>query len=319
MSQRGWNKALRSKWLSAAVLAGILLFGPSSSDGGEVSTEQKGPVEHPNCVQEIIYLGAKHCSAEDLSVVTGLSKGKSLDPMKNSVACQKIIEYYKQKGRPFVYCELVEGGLDHDTRVVFRITEGPRPQIREIQFVGNAFLSESSLLTEAQHHAPDEFKLCGEYDPDIADLVARRLKEYYRGFGFLDAQVSCEEEFYPEKQIPEFHMVGYQTGKLGFDLIYHIQEGQRYKVVDIQVTGIHPLLPEHFLTLSKGEYYNQMKVDKDVKAIQEYYESPRRMAEVVTNLSYPSQGKVVVTYDVFEIVIGEVRTGDFSALHSLGR
>src|SRR5438270_281212 len=50
-------------------------------------------------------------------------------------------------GRPFATCDLLAGGEEGDTRVVFNITEGPKAKVGKVEFVGNTFVSGPVLQT----------------------------------------------------------------------------------------------------------------------------------------------------------------------------
>ena len=79
--------------------------------------------EYPSIVQEIRYEGAKHLKDADLDALTGLRRGVPLNPIANKLAVNAILRKYHEQGRLFASVELVEGGKEGDTRVVFRITE----------------------------------------------------------------------------------------------------------------------------------------------------------------------------------------------------
>jgi RNA polymerase sigma factor (sigma-70 family) len=94
------------------------------------TAENKGKVyfdvaEYPSVVQEIVYQGAHHLKPDELDTLTGLKKGMPLNPVANLMAQQAILRRLHEKGRMFAGVELVEGNKPGDTRVVFRIVEGP--------------------------------------------------------------------------------------------------------------------------------------------------------------------------------------------------
>src|SRR5438105_1391002 len=178
--------------------------------------------EYPSIVQEIIYDGAKHLKPDELESTTGLHKGAPLNPIANKVARQAILRRYNEMGRLFAGVELVEGDKPGDTRVVFKITEGPVVKVSSISFVGNTFVSGARLKTQIDSSAMFLF-FGGRYEPGMADRDVSRLEEYYRSFGFQDVRIAREVQLDEHQR--------------AVHLIYHIQEGQRYRVASIQVDG----------------------------------------------------------------------------------
>jgi hypothetical protein len=105
------------------------------------------------------------------------------------VACWQIVQRYREEGRPFASCDLLEGADPADTEVVFRIAEGRRSSVRAIGYAGRAEAfpdvvrrwcgsSLKLLKADVEKRAP---WLTGD---DIRELI--RL---YRACGFPDARI----------------------------------------------------------------------------------------------------------------------------------
>ena len=89
-------------------------------------------------VHEIVYLGARHISPKELATLTQIHKGDPLEPSLNEQGRKAILrKYQEEQGRWFATVELLEGNKPHDTRVVYRITEGKVVKVRGISFSGN--------------------------------------------------------------------------------------------------------------------------------------------------------------------------------------
>jgi outer membrane protein insertion porin family len=246
-------------------------------------------VEYPSVIQDIVYEGAKHLNHDELNTITGLRKGSPMNPIANQMACQSIVRRYNEQGRPFASCQLVEGGKAGDSRVVFNITEGPIVKVSDIAFTGNTFVSGARLAT--QINSSHEFfgLFGGTFNPLMADLDVVKLEEYYKSFGYQDVHVSRDLEWSADGR----HVV----------LVFHIQEGQRYKVKDILVEGAKAFPPDQLSAATKmhrGEYYNKATSDADVNAIKDYYGWTGRSATVKEELYYPDPGVCLVKYEVQE-------------------
>jgi outer membrane protein assembly complex protein YaeT len=247
-------------------------------------------VEEPNTVQEVVYQGAHHLKPDDLTSITGVRKGMPLNPVANQMACQSIVRRYQDDGRLFASCELLEGGKAGDTRVVFQITEGPVVKVSAIEFDGNStFVSSARLATQINSGREWLGCLGGRYNATMAELDALKLEEYYKSFGYQDARVSRELKWEPDLR----HV----------RLIFHIHEGQRYKVKDVVVEGGSTFSTEQLSVLPRlhqGEFYSEQKADADVNAIKDYYGWAGYPTTVKKELYYPEEGVCLVKYEVQE-------------------
>lgn len=247
-------------------------------------------VEYPSVVQEIEYRGAKHMKKDDLESLSGLRKGMPLNPMANRMAAQAIQRKYHEDGRPFATVQLVEGGEAGDARVIFDITEGPVAKVGDIQFVGNSsFASDARLATQIVSSKPFLGILGGKYNPAMVDVDVHKLEEYYRSFGFRDVKVSREVQWAPDQR----HAI----------IIYHIHEGERYKVGGVQVSGIKAFSPEEIERLPvmrTGEYYNGAKDEASRQRIQDYYGYAGYNPAIKPELYYPEPGVCMVNYEIQE-------------------
>ncbi|HKB38441.1 MAG TPA: outer membrane protein assembly factor BamA, partial [Gemmataceae bacterium] len=246
-------------------------------------------VEYPGVIQEIVYQGAKHLKASDLDSLTGLRKGMPMNPIANQMACQAIVRRYNEQGRPFAHCGLVEGGNPTDTRVVFDISEGPIAKVSDVRFVGNTFVSGARLATQV-NSSKEWFGLFGgTYNPVMADLDEVKLEEYYKSNGYQDVKVRRELQWDADQR----HVV----------LVFHVQEGPRYKVEEAVVSGNKDLPAAQVNALPKvkhGEFYNKAKVDADMAAIRDYYGYTGRDVSVRERLVYPEPGLCLVKYEIEE-------------------
>ncbi len=172
-------------------------------------------------VQEIVFEGAKHGDKDELRTATGIQKGGAMNPLFNRLACEHIVEWYREKGRPLAHCELLEGNNPSDSRVVFSITEGPVVRVSSIEIDGSEFVSSPVLKTHVDASRAFLGLLGGKYKPEIVNHDVTKLEEYYRSFGFHDVRVSRELVYSDDLQYVK--------------IIYHVHEGQRYRVTGAQV------------------------------------------------------------------------------------
>jgi outer membrane protein assembly complex protein YaeT len=215
----------------------------------------------PSVVQKVTFQGAKHIKEDELLNITGVRKGQPLNPNLNRQGCQRIMEKYEEQGRSFSHCALVKGGELGDTEVIYAITEGPKVKVRDIQFIGNSFVSGARLATKVKSTSQWFHLIGGTYNKQMAEADANELIKYFRAFGYPDVRVALETQRSPD---------GSEV-----TLIFHIQEGQRYRIQDVpQVVGLKSIPHEQLEALSTykaGDWLDQGKIDADVARIKAYY------------------------------------------------
>src|SRR6185437_6446440 len=175
-------------------------------------------------VHEIVYLGAQHISPKELGTLTQIHKGDPLEPSLNEQGRKAILrKYQEEQGRWFATVELLEGNKPHDTRVVYRITEGKVVKVRGISFSGNldaqAGRLKEQLVTKRQFLGI----FGGKFNQLTIDTDMAHIKEYYARLGFLNVRVDPEIH-----HSPDFSHV---------HIVYHIDEGVRSTVSSIDVVN----------------------------------------------------------------------------------
>jgi outer membrane protein insertion porin family len=267
--------------------------------------------EMPNMVQKVTFLGAKHLKSKELEDITGVRAGMPLNPNLNYGGCQKILAKYEEMGRSFSDCQLIKGGSLADNEIVYQITEGPKVKVRDIKFIGNSFVSGPRLATQIKSSKQWFGIIGGTYNKQMVEADISDLYKYYRGFGFQDVRVS-----------PEFQR---SSDGSGVTLIYHIQEGPRYRIQDVpDVHGVSQIPREQLVALSlfkPGDYLDEAKLKTDVKIITDSlgYNGQDVRVEAIPVWLPDTPGVCNVRYEVQEkqparvgqiFIIGNTRTKD---------
>lgn len=244
--------------------------------------------EYPSAIQEIRYEGAKHLKDDELNTITGLRRGVPLNPDANKQARQAILRKYHEMGRIYADAQLVEGAKPGDARVVFRITEGREVKVKSVDFVGNNFVYGERLRTQINTSRAFLGQVGGTYNPTMVEYDAMRLKEYFNTYGYQDVHVECE-------RIP--------VGDDGMKLVFHIDEGPRYRVSKIQFNG-QQHFPEDRIrsitNLKEGDVYNRDVVAADLRNIKALYGNTGRMVMPREQVFQTGPGVVEVQYEIQE-------------------
>jgi outer membrane protein insertion porin family len=242
-------------------------------------------------IRRIEYRGAKHLHDDELNTITGLAVGAPLHPATNKIACEAIIRKLNDMGRPFADCWLLKGNKADDSEVVFVITEGPKYQISEIRFTGNAFVSSAVLETHIRSSPKIIGLFGGDFNKELLDDDLHKLVDYYRSFGFMDVRISSEVQYQPDG----CHAV----------VTFHINEGVRYRIKDVPaIVGTKKIPPrrelEEVLKVTAGDYYDGRKLKRGADEIHDWYgwQGFEVRVEVLNVFSPEEPGIVRVQYEI---------------------
>lgn len=236
-------------------------------------------------VRRVRFLGVtKERRLKELVSWTGLKVGSPFDHIANREAVYRIEQEYKEKGHFFVQVKLERGGDPKDREVIFRINAGPvvRVNERDVKYVGNKQTTANRLSWMVQRRSQDgsvgispsasrvKTKLVtkeswfglfgGIYKPETIEQDVSSIKQYYRGLGFFDINVTAKPLF--------------SSDRSSVKIVYTIDEGVPYRVRNISVNG-NQVIPTKRLRsqqeLQRGQYFNALKLSKDVRHMLDLY------------------------------------------------
>ena len=152
--------------------------------------------------------------------------GGDLDRAKIDADVEALTAYYRSLGffqaKVGREVEVVNGGKREWTMLTFVINEGPRYAVRNVSFVGNSKFKSEFISRELKLTSGEPFNQ-SKMDADLG-----MIRDIYGGRGFVFADIRADPRFLEE------------PGQL--DLVYNIEEGQRYRVgkINIRIRGEHP-------------------------------------------------------------------------------
>lgn len=253
--------------------------------------------ELTSTIQEIHYLGADHLSQDKLRNLTGLRRGEPMNPLSNESGRQAILREYLDEGRAFATVELVEGGSPADTRVVYRVVEGPKVKVRGVEFRGNRHAATGRLKTQLATKTEFLGFMGGRYNPQSIDADLKKLTDYYHGLGHLAVKLTPEV-------VPA-------ADAARVTVVYHIEEGPVYQVGAVDVEGNKTLPTDQvrgWADMAPGKRFDGWKAKADMQRMTDAYgERGHRVGVEQRLYEDPTQpGVVQVNY----VVRGDEGRGD---------
>jgi outer membrane protein insertion porin family len=276
-------------------------------------------VEPANLIEDVIIKHGRHLKPEDLDSLKMLRKGTPLNNTQLEIALKDIKDFYQDKGYYFVNVQLEEGGKPSDKRIVINITEGPIVRVRHTWFVGNATLATQARL-RTQIDTSRMFlglPIGGVFRPALVNNDVLKLKEYYKGNGYLEASVSRQVYFSADLR--------------NVDIIFDVHEGPCYHVKDVEIDGAKNVSADQLKTIIKlkaNDVYNKGVVSTDLRNIQDYIGWRGYYARALEQYYASDPGLVTVHYEVHDqqalpSKVGEIRivgndvTKDRVILHTI--
>lgn len=242
-------------------------------------------------VRDVKFKGNKKLKTTELQAHIGISVGHGYDVQANREAVSRIKHLYQEKGYHYAEVELEKGNSPDDREVIFVIVEGPKVRVWWVTFEGNQFISDSVLRTKLATKNVILWYIGGDYEPEKIRNDLFTLTEYYHNLGFFDVKITHEEKKSEDRS--------YIT------VVFHIEEGTRYKVRSIDLAGYEVLSRNQLWgkpRLKQGDYFNARLMGLDVKHMKDQYDELGRLFAQVDPIPrfLDTPGELDLVYEINE-------------------
>ncbi len=225
-------------------------------------------VEQP-IILEIGYVGNKIVSDAELVKATRLFAGGPRDDFLLEQSVFRIKELYRTRGNYLVEVTVDESRLTDTGILVFRIIEGPRVRIKQIEFIGNSSFDADKLSSQITTRSSVPLIRKGELDEErLFDDVAA-LDRFYKDMGFVDVRVDRRVTLSADGR----------EAKVSF----LVDEGRRYRVrganvrfLDAEGGEVEPraMSREQLAALSviqRGDWFTKRLIERTIETITDAY------------------------------------------------
>ncbi len=220
-------------------------------------------VSEQRLIRAIAYKGNDQVKTEDIEKVVDLKVGQAIDAFRINVARQAIEHEYNDRNFSFAHVSIDQDELMHNGNLVFSIVEGPRVEIRMVDFIGNDSYSDWKLKDQIKTKSYMFIFQSGTFDPEQVDQDVDSLRKFYHDKGFFDVRVGRLLTFGPDQTEMKITFV--------------ISEGPRYVVDHVRFEGNTMVTEGELrkpLNLVEGLPYDADVVQRDTREIVHTY-SPR--------------------------------------------
>ena len=185
-------------------------------------------VESSQIVNRVAFEGNSKLKSDQLSVEVQSKPRTGFDEAKAKADVDRIKDAYKKIGRnatqvAYRLVQLPNGRVD----LVFKVDEGDKTGVREINFVGNNVVSAyrlHSLMQTTEMNFLSWFKNSDVYDPDRLATDQEAIRKYYMKNGYADFRITNTD-------------VAYQNDPAGYVITITMDEGAQYHVSGATVTS----------------------------------------------------------------------------------
>jgi len=188
----------------------------------------------------------------------------------SSAVREMLVDKGYQDAKVDPVIEVLPGGAKL-VNLLFKITEGPKVKITNVDFIGNTVFKDGQLKRRMKQNKGGGFWIfhgSGVYQEDKFEEDAERMTQFYRERGYIESNIGE----------PHLKMLkDSKDGKTRFmTLEIPITEGRRFKVGEVTFDGntkvpaasLRPLFK-----LETGDYYNEKKVRDGFEKSKELYGS----------------------------------------------
>lgn len=222
-------------------------------------------VEEQPVIQDVQVTGNRRLNDAKLAAAVDLLVGTPVDRFQIDRAARRIEDLYREKGYYLARVTVDLDELEASNIVLFRIREGQRIKITDIQFEGNEAFTGRILRREIETRVTGLLRT-GELDDLQLDRDVASLVKFYRNKGYLD--VRSDRIIRPSPDSKEAVVV------------FLVDEGPVYTLRDLKVefapgAGDDPVFTDEqllgLMRLNPGDVYSIGLLDESLKAVRNAY------------------------------------------------
>jgi outer membrane protein insertion porin family len=230
------------------------------------SIEVTYTLSEQDIVKDIQFVGNKVASDQELRKAVPLQVGAPRDDFLMEQSIYRIKELYRGKGNYLAEVTVDESRLSEDGILIFRIVEGPRVRIKEIEFVGNQAYDADQLSAQIKTKPWVFLFRKGELDEDLLVEDVATLDKFYKDRGYVDVRVDRRIELSSEQREAK--------------VVFVVSEGRQYRLRNIVVEAagggqLAVMTREQLANLAviqRGDPLQQNLIQKSTKAIEQAYQ-----------------------------------------------
>ncbi len=191
----------------------------------------------------------------------GLVKGRVFDRMVLDRMQRELQQQYFARGKYNLKIDTeIQPLVRNRVKIAIDIEEGPVARIRQVSIVGNHAFTDETLLALMESGLPGPLALFSQRDRYAKQKLAgdlERIRSYYLDRGYLKFDITSTQ-------------VSITPDKRSMHITINIEEGERYRVSDVQLAGEF-VAPEAELRalvdVQPGDWFSRSAITEATEAI----------------------------------------------------
>ena len=216
----------------------------------------------------------------------GLSADSQYDPNKVQHATVVLQEYEAERGRQYATVEpQVHQVPPAGVSIIFKVDEGPKVKVNEINFMGNKVFNHTTLLRPMVNLHPYgiphsiflESLFPKAFDSTKLEEDEDRLTAYYRDQGYFTAKVLDSNYNIVDTGGGRFRLPLFWSNKAGkgANINISLEEGHLYHLNKVNITGMNFFRTNDvvlkLLQMDTGDVFSTAKLRKGFDDLTKYY------------------------------------------------
>ncbi len=252
------DSSVTDRTLKSLFATGLFADVKVSNNAGSVNVDV---VENP-IINKIVFEGNEEIGSDELLAEIQLRPRQVYTRTKVQSDVTRLYQVYRRQGRFSINIQPKIIRLDQNrVNLVFEMQEGDITKVESVRFVGNKKYDDDKLRSVISTKESKWYRFLSNsdrYDQDRLAYDKELLRDYYLTQGYADFQIlSAVAELSNDKN--------------DFFLTFSVDEGQRYRVADIEIISQLKNFDESVLndsiTVRTGKWYDSDDVKKSVQKI----------------------------------------------------
>jgi len=246
-------------------------------------------VQEKPVLADLTFEGNKELKAEELQEASGYKTFEIFNQGKLKESMDKMLKLYEDKGFYLVKIEpkITQAPSSDRVSLGFTITENEKVRVKTIHFIGNQKLSDDYLKARLATQEEGYFTAIsgsGQFKQDAFERDTQILRFLYYNLGYVKARVDRPT-------------VALTPDRLGLYITFRVDEGEQYKVGEVDFAG-DLLFPVEKLKetakIDDSEIFAYDQLQKDLSELQALYgDLGYAYANVIPRNKFNDKDKIV--------------------------
>lgn len=246
-------------------------------------------VKEKNVIRRVTFSGNKKYTEKKLIEEVGFNRGDYFDKFTARAGADKLTEFYKKKGYPFVKVNPEDSQISQGV-LNYNIECGQRVKIKKLSFEGNSAIKVKELKPVVKSKPKDLLVFQNYFKQQAIEDDTVKLQKAYDRRGYLDTKITPQTVFAPDNK--------------SVRITYKIAEGRQYDVEKIELVGNEFFSDANLVStfrLKEGKFYSNEKAEYDRDEILKDYRQVGFVNVRVESIrQFTNNDKIIARFEIKE-------------------